>query len=76
MLGNGDDVFIWDPGDGSDVVEGQKGFDTMVFNGAAAAEHFDLIANVWGPETSMRLAFWTAGWRALTTSLRSSVFSE
>jgi Ca2+-binding RTX toxin-like protein len=45
VLGNGDDTFVWDPGDGSDVVEGQNGHDTMVFNGAAAAEHFDLTAN-------------------------------
>jgi Ca2+-binding RTX toxin-like protein len=38
FLGRGDDVFIWDPGDGSDVVEGQSGFDTMVFNGAGGNE--------------------------------------
>ena len=44
LLGKGDDTFIWDPGDGSDVVEGQKGFDTMVFNGAGAAEQFTLRA--------------------------------
>jgi Ca2+-binding RTX toxin-like protein len=44
VLGNGDDTFIWDPGDGSDVVEGQNGFDTMVFNGAGAAERFDVVA--------------------------------
>jgi len=44
VLGNGDDTFIWDPGDGSDIVEGQNGFDTMVFNGAPAAEKFDLSA--------------------------------
>jgi Ca2+-binding RTX toxin-like protein len=45
FLGNGDDTFIWDPGDGSDTVEGQNGKDTMVFNGAAVAEHVDLTAN-------------------------------
>jgi Ca2+-binding RTX toxin-like protein len=44
VLGNGDDTFIWDPGDGSDIVEGQNGHDTMVFNGAPAAEGFDLTA--------------------------------
>ena len=38
FLGRGDDVFIWDPGDASDVVEGQSGFDTMVFNGAGGNE--------------------------------------
>ena len=36
---------IWDPGDGSDVVEGQDGADTMLFNGAGAAEQVDLSAN-------------------------------
>ena len=45
LLGAGDDTFIWDPGDGSDTVEGQEGSDTMLFNGAAAAENFDLSAN-------------------------------
>jgi Ca2+-binding RTX toxin-like protein len=45
FMGNGDDTFIWDPGDGSDTVEGQNGKDTMVFNGAAVAEHVDLTAN-------------------------------
>ena len=38
FLGRGNDVFIWDPGDASDVVEGQSGFDTMVFNGAGGNE--------------------------------------
>jgi Ca2+-binding RTX toxin-like protein len=33
------------PGDGSDKVEGQAGNDTMVFNGAAAAENFEFSAN-------------------------------
>src|SRR5439155_13094873 len=33
LLGAGDDTFQWDPGDGSDTVEGQAGFDTLVFNG-------------------------------------------
>ena len=44
-MGAGDDTFVWDPGDGSDTVEGQTGSDTMRFNGAAAAEHIDLSAN-------------------------------
>ena len=38
-------MFQWDPGDGSDVVEGQDGFDTMVFNGSNANENFDVSAN-------------------------------
>ena len=33
------------PGDGSDVVDGQSGADTMVFNGAGAAEKIDLSRN-------------------------------
>ena len=36
---------MWDPGDGSDTVEGQDGADTMRFNGAVAAERIDLSAN-------------------------------
>ena len=45
LLGAGDDRFAWDPGDGSDVVEGQDGRDAMTFNGANAAEQFDVSAN-------------------------------
>jgi hypothetical protein len=45
LMGNGDDTFVWDPGDGSDTIEGGNGSDTMRFNGAGAAEKFDLTAN-------------------------------
>jgi hypothetical protein len=45
LLGAGDDSFRWDPGDGSDVVEGQDGADTLRFNGAGVAENFDVSAN-------------------------------
>jgi predicted lipoprotein with Yx(FWY)xxD motif len=45
LMGAGDDVFVWDPGDGSDVVEGEAGADTMRFNGANIAEQVDLSAN-------------------------------
>jgi Ca2+-binding RTX toxin-like protein len=45
FLGAGDDSFRWDPGDGSDIVEGQDGIDTLRFNGAGAAENFDVSAN-------------------------------
>src|SRR5436190_16672944 len=46
FLGAGDDSFVWDPGDGSDTIEGGDGFaDTLVFNGANAAEQIDLSAN-------------------------------
>src|SRR5262249_61646933 len=40
-----DDVFTWDQGDGSDVIEGQGGHDTMSFTGANASEHIDIAAN-------------------------------
>ena len=45
FMGSGDDRFIWDPGDGSDRIEGEGGNDTMLFNGAAGPEQFDLSAN-------------------------------
>jgi Ca2+-binding RTX toxin-like protein len=45
LLGAGDDIFQWDPGDGSDIVEGQDGTDTLLFNGSAGAEIFEASAN-------------------------------
>ncbi len=45
LLGAGDDRFQWDPGEGSDVVEGQDGLDAMTFNGAGVDEAFDVSAN-------------------------------
>jgi Ca2+-binding RTX toxin-like protein len=49
LLGAGNDTFRWDPGDGSDLVEGQDGADdgadTLLFIGAGAAENFDVSAN-------------------------------
>ena len=45
FLGKGDDVFVWDPGDASDVVEGEQGSDTMVFNGAGGDELLTAKAN-------------------------------
>jgi Ca2+-binding RTX toxin-like protein len=42
LMGSGDDVFRWDPGDGSDTVEGQAGKDLMLFNGAKGKENIDL----------------------------------
>jgi Ca2+-binding RTX toxin-like protein len=44
-MGDGDDTFVWNPGDGSDTVEGQDGFDTMLFNGANITENVALSAN-------------------------------
>jgi len=45
LLGAGNDTFIWDPGDGSDTVEGQAGTDTMRFNGASGTDQVELSAN-------------------------------
>jgi Ca2+-binding RTX toxin-like protein len=45
LLGAGNDTFVWNPGDGSDTVEGQGGFDTLVFNGANINENIDISAN-------------------------------
>lgn len=45
LLGAGNDVFQWDPGDGNDTVEGQDGTDSLVFNGSAGNEIFNVTAN-------------------------------
>ena len=45
LMGAGADTFVWDPGDGSDAIRGRSGTDTMLFNGANAAERIDLSAN-------------------------------
>jgi Ca2+-binding RTX toxin-like protein len=45
FMGAGDDLFVWDPGDGSDVVEGEAGRDTMLFNGAPGLDQVDVSAN-------------------------------
>ena len=43
--GTGDDTFVWNPGDGSDTIEGQDGTDTLLFNGANINEKIDISAN-------------------------------
>ena len=43
VLGSGHDSFRWDPGDGSDIVEGDSGTDTLDFNGAGGAETMQLL---------------------------------
>lgn len=45
LLGAGNDTFNWDPGDGSDMVEGQADIDKLVFNGANINERIDISAN-------------------------------
>lgn len=43
--GDGDDQIVWNPGDGSDLVEGEGGEDTLVFNGSNIDEIVNLSAN-------------------------------
>jgi Ca2+-binding RTX toxin-like protein len=45
LMGAGDDTFVWNPGDDNDIVEGQDGVDTLLFNGANIAENIDISAN-------------------------------
>ena len=45
LMGAGDDVFVWNPGDDNDTLEGEAGFDRMLFNGANVAENIDVAAN-------------------------------
>ena len=45
LMGAGDDSFVWNPGDDNDTLEGQDGFDEMVFNGANVAESIDISSN-------------------------------
>ncbi len=47
VMGAGDDAFVWNPGDDNDTLEGEDGFDRMLFNGAVIAEQID-ISNVDG----------------------------
>jgi Ca2+-binding RTX toxin-like protein len=41
----GDDVFVWNAGDGNDRVEGQAGFDSLRFTASAASEFMEISAN-------------------------------
>jgi Ca2+-binding RTX toxin-like protein len=45
LMGAGDDTFVWNPGDDNDTLEGQDGFDRMLFNGANIAEQIAVSAN-------------------------------
>jgi len=45
FLGDGNDTFAWSPGDGSDIVEGQAGLDTLVFAGSAISEIINVGPN-------------------------------
>ena len=43
-MGGGNDRFQWNPGEGSDVIDGQGGIDTHEFNGSGADEIISLAA--------------------------------
>jgi Ca2+-binding RTX toxin-like protein len=45
LMGAGDDTFTWNPGDDNDVIEGQAGFDTLLFQGANIAEQIGISAS-------------------------------
>ena len=45
LMGAGDDGFVWNPGDDNDTLEGQAGFDRLLFNGANIAENIQLAGN-------------------------------
>lgn len=45
LMGAGDDTFVWNPGDDNDIIEGQSGFDSMLFNGANVSENIEILAN-------------------------------
>ena len=65
-LGAGNDTFVWNPGDGSDMVEGQAGFDTLVFNGANINENIDISAN--GERVRFTATSPTSPWTSTTSS--------
>jgi len=50
-LGSGTDVFQWDPGDGSDTVEGEGGADVLDFNASNAGETMDIAPD--GPRVRL-----------------------
>ena len=45
LHGAGDDTFVWNPGDDNDTLEGQAGFDRMLFNGANVTENINVSAS-------------------------------
>jgi Ca2+-binding RTX toxin-like protein len=45
LLGNGDDLYQWDPGDGNDILEGQADHDTLAFNGSSANEIYSVSSS-------------------------------
>jgi hypothetical protein len=47
--GPGSDLFLWEPGDGSDTIEGGGGTDVLAFFGSAADETFNVFAKLSDP---------------------------
>jgi Ca2+-binding RTX toxin-like protein len=45
FLGAGDDLFVWGPGGGNDTIEGQDGFDQLLFIGSGDNENITISAN-------------------------------
>jgi Ca2+-binding RTX toxin-like protein len=45
LMAEGNDTFHWDPGDGSDIVEGQSGTDLLDFSGSNVNERVEVSAN-------------------------------
>ncbi len=45
FLGAGNDLFLWQPGHGSDTIEGQAGTDTLRFTASAGLETIEVSAN-------------------------------
>jgi hypothetical protein len=43
--GAGDDLFLWNPGEDDDAIEGEDGFDTTLVNAAGANESFHVFAD-------------------------------
>jgi Ca2+-binding RTX toxin-like protein len=43
--GDGDDTMIWNPGDGSEPIDGEAGLDTFVFNGGAGVDTMTYTGN-------------------------------
>jgi hypothetical protein len=46
LLGSGNDTFVWHPDDGSDIVRGGTGNDTVAFTGSGADEEFNVTQRV------------------------------
>jgi Ca2+-binding RTX toxin-like protein len=44
-FGAGDDLFVWGPGGGNDTIEGQDGFDQLLFIGSGDNENITISAN-------------------------------